>query len=43
MSFGYTMNRQGPSIAIDARCQRLVDAVYRALGHRQPGGGVWVP
>jgi CubicO group peptidase (beta-lactamase class C family) len=31
LSFGYTMNKQGSSTAIDARCQSLVDAVYRSL------------
>ena len=42
LSFGYTMNRQGTSTALDARGQSLVDAVYRSLGHRQaPAGGVW--
>lgn len=34
MSFGYSMNRQGTKLAIDDRCQSLVDAVYRALGYR---------
>jgi CubicO group peptidase (beta-lactamase class C family) len=42
MSFGYTMTRQGGGIAIDERCQSMVDAVYRALGyHQAPEGGVW--
>ena len=31
LSFGYTMNKQGTSTAIDARAQSLVDAVYKAL------------
>jgi CubicO group peptidase (beta-lactamase class C family) len=42
MSFGYTMNRQGPKLAVDERAQSLVDAVYRALGYRRIGdGGPW--
>jgi CubicO group peptidase (beta-lactamase class C family) len=42
MSFGYVMNRQGAGLGINERGQSLVDAVYRALGYRQPaGGGVW--
>ncbi|MFD4671064.1 serine hydrolase domain-containing protein [Lentzea sp. NPDC058450] len=31
LSFGYTMNRQGPGLALNERGQSLVDAVYRAL------------
>jgi CubicO group peptidase (beta-lactamase class C family) len=31
LSFGYTMNKQGPSTAIDARCQSLINAAYEAL------------
>lgn len=34
MSFGYTMNKQGSSTAIDERCQSLIDATYRALASR---------
>jgi CubicO group peptidase (beta-lactamase class C family) len=41
ISFGYTMNRQGPGLALNERGQSLVDAVYRALGYRQTGGGTW--
>jgi CubicO group peptidase (beta-lactamase class C family) len=41
ISFGYTMNRQGPGLALNVRGQSLVDAVYRALGYRQSGGGTW--
>jgi CubicO group peptidase (beta-lactamase class C family) len=42
MSFGYTMNRQGLTIGLDARGQSLVDAVYGALGYRRPArGGSW--
>ncbi|WP_186762924.1 serine hydrolase domain-containing protein [Lentzea tibetensis] len=41
LSFGYAMNRQGPGLAINERGQSLVDAVYRALGYRQTGGGAW--
>ena len=42
MSFGYTMNKQGGGLGMNARGQALVDAVYRALGYRQPErGGIW--
>jgi CubicO group peptidase (beta-lactamase class C family) len=41
MSFGYTMNRQGTSLAIDDRAQSLIDAVYQALGYCDAPGG-WV-
>jgi CubicO group peptidase (beta-lactamase class C family) len=34
MSFGYTMNKQGRGVCLNERGQSLVDAVYRALGHR---------
>jgi CubicO group peptidase (beta-lactamase class C family) len=42
LSFGYTMNVQRFGIAIDERCQSLIDAVYPALGYRRVGdGGIW--
>ncbi len=42
MSFGYTMNRQGMAVGLDARGQSLVDAAYSALGYRRPHrGGSW--
>src|SRR5204863_2581653 len=42
LSFGYTMNAQRFGIAIDERCQSLIDAVYPALGYRRVGdGGFW--
>jgi CubicO group peptidase (beta-lactamase class C family) len=42
LSFGYTMNRQGIGVGLDARGQSLVDAVYRALGYQRPTrGGNW--
>jgi CubicO group peptidase (beta-lactamase class C family) len=42
MSFGYTMNRQGSGLGINARGQSLVDATYRALGYRRIGtDGPW--
>jgi CubicO group peptidase (beta-lactamase class C family) len=34
ISFGYTMNKQGRGVCLNERGQSLVDAVYRALGHR---------
>ena len=42
LSFGYSMNRQGGGLGANLRGQALTDAVYRALGYRQPpGGGIW--
>ncbi|TMR22991.1 beta-lactamase family protein [Nonomuraea turkmeniaca] len=41
LAFGYTMNKQGAGLGINPRGQALVDATYRALGHRQAGGGIW--
>lgn len=42
VSFGYTMNRQGLAVGLDARAQALVDATYRALGYTAPQrGGSW--
>lgn len=43
LSFGYVMDKQGAGLGINERGQSLVDAVYRALGYRQPDkdGGIW--
>ena len=41
MSFGYTMNKMGFGILMNARGQSLVDAAYRALGYRSDASGVW--
>jgi CubicO group peptidase (beta-lactamase class C family) len=42
LSFGYTMNKLGMCVGLEARGQALVDATYRALGYRQPrNGGIW--
>jgi CubicO group peptidase (beta-lactamase class C family) len=41
LSFGYAMTKQGSGIAIDERCQSMVDAVYRALGYRRANEGIW--
>ena len=42
LSFGYSMNKQGGGLGMNARGQALVDAVYRTLGYRQPArGGMW--
>jgi CubicO group peptidase (beta-lactamase class C family) len=42
LSFGYSMNKQAGGLGVNRRGQALVDAVYRALGYRQPdGGGIW--
>lgn len=32
LAFGYTMNKQGQGVLLNARGQALVDAVYRSLG-----------
>jgi len=42
LSFGYSMNKQGGGLGMNARGQALVDTVYRTLGYRQPdAGGMW--
>ncbi|MFD1150090.1 serine hydrolase domain-containing protein [Saccharothrix hoggarensis] len=41
LSFGYVMTKMGPGVGVNERGQSLVDAVYRALGHRQAPGGLW--
>ena len=41
LGFGYTMNRMGAGLLLNARGQALVDAVYRSLGHTSDNGGVW--
>ncbi len=43
LSFGYTMNRMGAGILLNARGQSLVDATYRALGWRDNASGAWRP
>lgn len=42
LSFGYTMNRMGEGVALNARGQSLVDAVYRSLGYTSNEPGVWI-
>ncbi|MEU4746300.1 serine hydrolase domain-containing protein [Actinosynnema sp. NPDC023658] len=41
MSFGYAMTRMGPGVGVNERGQSLVDAAYRALGHRRASDGTW--
>ena len=41
LSFGYTMNRMGAGILLNARGQGLVDAAYRALGFASNASGAW--
>ena len=41
LSFGYTMNRMGPGLLMNARGQALVDAAYLSLGYGNKDGGVW--
>ena len=38
LSFGYTMNRQGPGTMLNPRGQSLVDATYQSLGYAEKGG-----
>lgn len=42
MSFGYAMNRLGPGIALNSRCQSLIDAAYGALDFSSSDPGFWV-
>ena len=42
MSFAYTMNRMGGTLALTDRCQLLVDAAYRVAGYRSDAPGCWV-
>ncbi|MBP2479286.1 CubicO group peptidase (beta-lactamase class C family) [Crossiella equi] len=41
LSFGYVTNRQGSGLGLNERGQSLIDATYRALGHRRLDGGLW--
>ncbi len=41
LSFGYTMNRMGAGLLLNARGQSLVDAAYRAAGFVSEAGGAW--
>jgi CubicO group peptidase (beta-lactamase class C family) len=41
LSFGYTMNRMGAGILLNARGQSLVDAAYRAVGYSSDRAGAW--
>lgn len=41
MSFGYVMNQQGPGLLLNDRGNAVVEATYRALGHRDAPGG-WI-
>ena len=42
MSFAYTMNRMGGTLALTDRCQLLVDTAYRTVGFRTDAPGCWV-
>ena len=42
MAFGYSMNRMGAGILLNARGQALVDAAYRCLGYRTDSPGFWI-
>jgi CubicO group peptidase (beta-lactamase class C family) len=41
LSFGYTMNRMGAGILLNARGQSLVDAAYVSLGYGSDESGAW--
>jgi CubicO group peptidase (beta-lactamase class C family) len=41
LSFGYTMNRLGAGILLNARGQGLVDAAYRSAGYTNDASGAW--
>ncbi|WP_298283068.1 serine hydrolase [Novosphingobium sp.] len=41
LSFGYTMNRMGAGILLNARGQTLIDAAYRAIGLTSDASGAW--
>jgi CubicO group peptidase (beta-lactamase class C family) len=42
MSFGYSMNRMNGSVALDDRCQSLIDATYLTLGYSNNDSGRWI-
>jgi CubicO group peptidase (beta-lactamase class C family) len=42
LAFGYVMNQQGAGLLLNERGQSVVDATYRALGHRTDAPGCWV-
>ena len=41
LSFGYTMNRMGAGILLNARGQGVVDAAYLAVGYASNANGAW--
>lgn len=41
MALGYTMNRLGGGMLLNARGQALIDAAYRCLGYRSDHAGYW--
>ncbi len=41
LSLGYTMNRMGAGILVNARGQSLIDAAYRAVGLTSDASGAW--
>lgn len=40
-SFAFVMNQQGTALGVGPNCQRLVDAMYRALGYTSSAYGFW--
>jgi hypothetical protein len=43
MGFGYSMNKMGGGLALNARGQSLIDAVYESLGYTSNASGSRVP
>jgi CubicO group peptidase (beta-lactamase class C family) len=41
MSFGYTMNKMGSGLGLNARGQSLIDATYLSLGYTSNASGSW--
>jgi len=42
LSFGYTMNQQGPGMWVNNKGQSLIDATYACLGYTSRAAGVWI-
>jgi hypothetical protein len=43
MGFGYSMDKMGGGLALNARGQSLINAVYVSLGYTSNVSGSWVP
>src|SRR5688572_23816667 len=42
LSFGYTMNQQGPGMWVNDKGQSLIDATYASVGYTSRASGVWI-